>query len=254
MKTPFMIGLAGGTASGEEGLMMMMMMMMMMMTITLMSGKSTVAATLMRALGQNQYSDDGQKEVDSRHMVQHHDAGSRVLQVVTLSQDSFYRELSEQEIARAERGLFNFDHPDAFDWDLMEEVLSVSLAVDTDIATNYSVQKILSGQAVQVPVYDFKTHSRVVGEVVVIQVEAVVVIMMMVTTVPRPGTRWSWWRASWSSTSPGSGACSTSSSSWTRTRTPASPGYYDIVIVMMTAVATSPFWSAAKVSTNQSKL
>ena len=103
-----------------------MMMMMMMMTITLMSGKSTVAATLMRALGQNQYSDDGQKEVDSRHMVQHHDAGSRV-QVVTLSQDSFYRELSEQEIARAERGLFNFDHPDSFDWDLMEEVLSVSL-------------------------------------------------------------------------------------------------------------------------------
>ena len=40
------------------------MMMMMMMTV-LMSGKSTVAATLMRALGQNQYSDDGQKEVDS---------------------------------------------------------------------------------------------------------------------------------------------------------------------------------------------
>ena len=133
MKIPFMIGLAGGPASGEEGLMMMMMM------ITLMSGKSTVAATLMRALGQNQYSDDGQKEVDSRHMVQHHDAGSRVLQVVTLSQDSFYRELSEQEIARAERGMFNFDHPDAFDWDLMEEVLSVSLAVDTDIATNYQL-------------------------------------------------------------------------------------------------------------------
>ena len=47
--------------------------------------------------------------------------------MVTLSQDSFYRELSEQEIARAERGMFNFDHPDAFDWDLMEEVLSVSL-------------------------------------------------------------------------------------------------------------------------------
>ena len=39
--------------------------------------------------------------------------------MVSLSQDSFYRELSEQEIARAERGMFNFDHPDAFDWDLM---------------------------------------------------------------------------------------------------------------------------------------
>ena len=53
-----------------------------------------------------------------------------------------------------------------------------------------SVQKIISGQAVQVPVYDFKTHSRVVGEVVVIQVEAELVVMMMVTSVPRPGTRW----------------------------------------------------------------
>ena len=90
-----------------------------------------------------------------------------------------------------------------------------------------SVQKIISGQAVQVPVYDFKTHSRVVGEVVVIQVEAEVVVMMMVTSVPRPGTRWWWWRAYWCSTSPGSGACSTSSSSWTRTRTPASRGQQD---------------------------
>ena len=36
---------------------------MIMMMMVLMSGKSTVAATLMRALGQNQYSDDGQKEV-----------------------------------------------------------------------------------------------------------------------------------------------------------------------------------------------
>ena len=75
MKTPFMIGLAGGTASGGRVSRMIMMMMMMIMMVTvmimmmmmmvLMSGKSTVAATLMRALGQNQYSDDGQKEVDS---------------------------------------------------------------------------------------------------------------------------------------------------------------------------------------------
>ena len=30
-----------------------------------------------------------------------------------------------QEIALAEKGMFNFDHPDAFDWDLLESVLLV---------------------------------------------------------------------------------------------------------------------------------
>ena len=86
VKTPFMIGVAGGTASG----------------------KSTVCKRLMETMGQNHKSDVEKK-------------------IVSLSQDSFYREMSDQEIARAERGMFNFDHPDAFDWDLMEEVLSVSL-------------------------------------------------------------------------------------------------------------------------------
>lgn len=32
-------------------------------------------------------------------------------QVVTISQDSFYRELTHEEKIRAEKGLFNFDHP-----------------------------------------------------------------------------------------------------------------------------------------------
>jgi uridine kinase len=32
-------------------------------------------------------------------------------QVVCISQDSFYRELTPAEKARAEKGLFNFDHP-----------------------------------------------------------------------------------------------------------------------------------------------
>eukprot|EP00092_Neocalanus_flemingeri_P080843 GFUD01100895.1.p1 GENE.GFUD01100895.1~~GFUD01100895.1.p1 ORF type:complete len:202 (-),score=53.30 GFUD01100895.1:63-668(-) len=68
-------------------------------------------------------------------------------EVVSLSQDSFYRELSHQEIAKAEKGMFNFDHPDAFDHQLMETVM----------------QSILSGKPSKVPVYDFKTHSRVPG-------------------------------------------------------------------------------------------
>ena len=33
-----------------------------------------------------------------------------------------------QEIALAEKGMFNFDHPDAFDWDLLESVLLVAVS------------------------------------------------------------------------------------------------------------------------------
>ena len=87
-KPPFMIGVAGGTASG----------------------KSTVCKTLMEALGQNEMS-------------------NLEKQVVSLSQDSFYRELSPAEIARANKGMFNFDHPDAFDSELMESVLQVPFII-----------------------------------------------------------------------------------------------------------------------------
>lgn len=64
-------------------------------------------------------------------------------QVVTLSQDSFYRELTPTEKAKAEKGLFNFDHPDAFDEKLMLRVL----------------QDILSGRKVVINSYDFRTNS-----------------------------------------------------------------------------------------------
>ena len=83
-KTTFLIGVAGGTASG----------------------KSTVCNKLMEKLGQNEMSN-----VEK--------------QVVSLSQDSFYRELNPTEIAKANKGMFNFDHPDAFDNELMESVLQV---------------------------------------------------------------------------------------------------------------------------------
>ena len=50
--------------------------------------------------------------------------------MVSLSQDSFYRELNETEIILANMGKFNFDHPDAFDTDLMESVLQVAVDVN----------------------------------------------------------------------------------------------------------------------------
>ncbi|XP_026764040.2 uridine-cytidine kinase isoform X2 [Galleria mellonella] len=101
-KTPFLIGVAGGTASG----------------------KSTVCQRIMEKLGQ-----------------QHKEQTER--RVVCISQDSFYRTLAPSERLRAERGQFNFDHPDAFD---DKKLLSV-------------LRDILAGKKVEVPEYDYITNS-----------------------------------------------------------------------------------------------
>ncbi|XP_035778020.1 uridine-cytidine kinase-like isoform X2 [Anopheles albimanus] len=102
VKTPFLIGVAGGTASG----------------------KSTVCKRIMEQLGQ----------ADMDHTQR---------QVVTISQDSFYRELTDAEKARAERGLFNFDHPSAFNEDLMLQTL----------------QDILQGKKVEISEYDYRNNA-----------------------------------------------------------------------------------------------
>lgn len=66
--------------------------------------------------------------------------------VVCISQDSFYRELTEAEKAKAKKGLFNFDHPDAFNEKLMYDTL----------------QSILAGKIVEIPSYDYRSNSRLV--------------------------------------------------------------------------------------------
>lgn len=96
--SPFLIGVAGGTASG----------------------KSTVCRKIMEKLGQD--------TVERHHQ-----------RVVCISQDSFYRELDENERQDALRGNYNFDHPDALDNDFMLQVL----------------QDILNSREVQLPIYDF---------------------------------------------------------------------------------------------------
>lgn len=100
---PFLIGVAGGTASG----------------------KSSVCAKIMEQLGQ--------AAVDSRQR-----------QVCIISQDSFYRNLAPDEHQRAIRGNFNFDHPDAFDMDLMIKTMK-------DIA---------ACKTVEIPTYDYVSHKR----------------------------------------------------------------------------------------------
>ncbi|XP_062427256.1 uridine-cytidine kinase-like 1 isoform X2 [Rhea pennata] len=58
--------------------------------------------------------------------------------------DSFYKVLDEGQQALAARSDYNFDHPDAFDFELLVSVL----------------RKLKKGKSVKVPVYDFTTHSR----------------------------------------------------------------------------------------------
>ncbi|KAH1091827.1 hypothetical protein J1N35_019084 [Gossypium stocksii] len=62
--------------------------------------------------------------------------------VVLVNQDSFYRGLNTEELKRVHE--YNFDHPDAFDTEQLLEC----------------VEKLKSGQSVQVPIYDFKQHRR----------------------------------------------------------------------------------------------
>ena len=57
-------------------------------------------------------------------------------QIITLSQDSFYRDLTPKESDQAKKGMFNFDHPDAFDHQLMLKCLK-------DIQSGKSTQVLL---------------------------------------------------------------------------------------------------------------
>ena len=63
-------------------------------------------------------------------------------EVVVLEQDAYYRDLSDLSIE--ERQLQNFDHPDAIDIELFNQQLIA----------------LIKGQSVDMPVYDFATHSR----------------------------------------------------------------------------------------------
>jgi len=63
-------------------------------------------------------------------------------QAARISLDDFYRDLSA--VPAAERDLVNFDDPAAIDWAAMEAVM----------------EAIHLGGAVELPVYDFATHTR----------------------------------------------------------------------------------------------
>ncbi|KAF7996599.1 hypothetical protein HCN44_002245 [Aphidius gifuensis] len=64
--------------------------------------------------------------------------------VTLLSMDSFYKVLNQKQHEMAERTEYNFDHPDAFDFELLKMTL----------------QRLKEGKKADVPIYNFVTHSR----------------------------------------------------------------------------------------------
>jgi len=63
-------------------------------------------------------------------------------EVVFIQQDSYYRNLTDLPLDY--RGIANFDHPDA---------------LDNDLLVNH-IRRLKSGEAIDLPLYDFKTHMR----------------------------------------------------------------------------------------------
>lgn len=80
------------------------------------SGKTLVSNTIMEQLGSDK--------------------------VVMIQEDSYYKDLSD--IPFDERTGRNFDHPDAFDHNLLRQ----------------HMDDLLRGQSISHPIYDYKTHSR----------------------------------------------------------------------------------------------
>ncbi len=80
------------------------------------SGKSTVTEQIIKAVGSKN--------------------------VAVLLQDNYY--IDRSHLSSIERNKLNFDHPDAFDWDLMKKQLD----------------DLYNGLPINVPLYDFTTHTR----------------------------------------------------------------------------------------------
>jgi uridine kinase len=100
------------------------------------SGKTLVARTIVRELGSDR--------------------------VVIIDQDSYYRNL--EDIPMLDRETRNFDHPDAFDGDLLTR----------------HVRDLLAGHSIEQPIYDYSEHRRLpetrhVGEHLVIVLEGILI-------------------------------------------------------------------------------
>jgi uridine kinase len=102
------------------------------------SGKTLVARTIVRDLGSSR--------------------------VAIVDQDSYYRDLDD--IPLADRDLRNFDHPDAFDNELLVQ----------------HIKDLLDGKTVEQPIYDYTRHARLketqrIGDHAVIVLEGILIFV-----------------------------------------------------------------------------
>lgn len=102
------------------------------------SGKTLVARTIVRELGSDR--------------------------VVIIDQDSYYRNL--EDIPFRDREARNFDHPDAFDHDLLRQ----------------HIRDLLDGRPIEQPIYDYAQHRRLpetrhIGEHVVMVLEGILIFV-----------------------------------------------------------------------------
>ncbi|HEY6195275.1 MAG TPA: uridine kinase [Candidatus Eisenbacteria bacterium] len=100
------------------------------------SGKTVVARTIVRELGSKR--------------------------VVIIDQDSYYKDL--EQVPFRDREARNFDHPDAFDSDLLRQHL----------------RDLLEGHAIEQPVYDYAQHRRTnetrrIGDHLVVVLEGILI-------------------------------------------------------------------------------
>jgi uridine kinase len=78
-------------------------------------------------------------------------------EVAFIQQDSYYRNLKDLPLDY--RNAVNFDHPDALDNDLLV----------------HHIRKLKAGGSVELPIYDFKTHTRL-NETVLIEPKPIVIV------------------------------------------------------------------------------
>jgi uridine kinase len=78
-------------------------------------------------------------------------------QVVFIQQDSYYRNLKDLPLDY--RQVANFDHPDALDNDLLV----------------HHVRKLKANEPIELPIYDFKTHTRL-NETRLLQPKPIVIV------------------------------------------------------------------------------
>jgi uridine kinase len=92
----------------------------------------------------------------------------RANEVVFIQQDSYYRNLADLPLDDY-RNVANFDHPDA---------------LDNDLLVNH-VRRLRAGEPIDLPLYDFKTHSRLTKTRTVAPKPIVIVEGILIFAEPR---------------------------------------------------------------------